>query len=368
MDKILQISSYPPPFCGWATQTKLLAEELRRRGHTCLVLNINENRKKKSPEYVDVQSGPDYVWKLLKFGFSGYRFQMHANAMGTTLYYLSLAALLVGRLTGKPAVLTFHGGLPQTYFPEPRPDWRRRAYQWLFRLAGRITCDSAEIKQAIESYGIPPESVEAIPCFSAELLEYRPVPLAPEVESFLSSRDPVFFCYVSFRPEYHLPVLRDAMKLFAESYPRAGFIWLGFPEKEFAGAREYVQGWPEEECARLLLLGNLPHDGFLTLLKRCTAYVRTPACDGISASVIESLAHGVPVVASANGRRPPGVLTYDETNAANLAAKLRHLMEHYEAVKSVTRWGTAENNTARMADFLHRVARAGAAKEVVHAE
>jgi len=367
VDKILQISSYPPPFCGWATQTKLLAEELRRRGHTCEVLNINENRKKKNPEYVDVQGGLDYVWKLLRFGFSGYRFQMHANAMGTTLFYLSLAALLVGRIARKPAVLTFHGGLPQTYFPEPRSAWRRRAYQLLFRLAGRITCDSAEIKQAIESYGIPPEGVEAIPCFSAELLAYRPTPLTPEIESFLGGHQPVFFCYVSFRPEYHLPVLREAMSLFAQSHPRAGFIWLGFPEKELDGAREFIKGWAEEEARRLLLLGNLPHDEFLTLLTRCTAYIRTPACDGISASVIESLAHGVPVVASANGRRPPGVVTYQETNASDLAAKLGDLMDGYEAVKSRTRWESAENNTARMADFLHRVAQAGAAKEVVHA-
>jgi len=41
MAKILQIGNYPPPMCGWAIQTKLVTEELRRRGHTCEVLKLN---------------------------------------------------------------------------------------------------------------------------------------------------------------------------------------------------------------------------------------------------------------------------------------------------------------------------------------
>src|SRR5580693_5815926 len=57
--KILQIGNYPPPACGWAVQTKLLKQEIRRRGHACDVLNINESRKIKSAEYVDVQNGFD---------------------------------------------------------------------------------------------------------------------------------------------------------------------------------------------------------------------------------------------------------------------------------------------------------------------
>src|SRR5215470_5730883 len=59
--KILQIGNYPPPVCGWAIQTQLLVEEIRRRGHICEVLNINENRRNKSSEYVDVQNAFDYL-------------------------------------------------------------------------------------------------------------------------------------------------------------------------------------------------------------------------------------------------------------------------------------------------------------------
>jgi len=352
MAKILEIGNYPPPMCGWAIQTKLVMEELRRRGHVCDVLNISESRKKKSPEYVDVQNGPDYLLKVLRFTLRGYRIHMHVNAESPKGYVLALIALLAGRLAGRPAMLTFHGGLPQTYFPRPDSRTLRWAFRLLFRLASHISCDSPPIKNAIESYGIRPDRVAAIPCFSSELLEFRAAKLSRETESFLANHGPVFFCYVSFRPEYRLEVLRQAMQSFRDRRPKAGFIWLGFPDKEMSGARAFMAGWPEDEAQSLHLLGNLTHEEFLTLMTRCFACVRTPACDGISASVLEALALGVPVVASENGRRPPGVVTYREMDAADLCEKLIYLIGHYDEVKGRTQLVDAENNTKRTADWL----------------
>jgi glycosyltransferase involved in cell wall biosynthesis len=338
--------------CGWAVQTKLVTEELRRRGHLCEVMNINESRKKKSPDYVDVQNGLDYLLKVLRYTLRGYRIHMHVNAESPKGYLLALVALLVGRLAGRPAVLTFHGGLPQKYFPRPDARGLRWAYQLLFRLAGRLTCDSEEIRTAILNYGIAPERVAAIPCFSAELLEYRRVPLAAEIEEFLANHHPVFFCYVSFRPEYRLPVLREAMSRYRRSYPQAGFVLLGFPAKELPEAQEYVRTWRGEESQPVLLLGNLTHDEFLTLLTRSYASIRTPACDGISASVLESLAHGIPVVASENGRRPPGVVTYRENDSVDLCEKLVQVTVNYDQVRGRTHFHGAENHTGRTADLL----------------
>jgi glycosyltransferase involved in cell wall biosynthesis len=350
--KILQIGNYPPPMCGWAVQTVLLNQELRRRGHISEVLNINESRKRKSPEYVDVQNGLDFLWKILWFSTRGYQIHAHLNAESPKLYLLELAALLWARIAGHPAILTFHGGLPQKFFPKVRPRWMRWAFQLIFRLAGRMTCDSEEIKEAIVAYGIEPGRVAAIPCFSAELLEFHSEPLLAEAEAFLASHRPVFLCYVSFRPEYRLPVLRQSMARFREKVPDAGFIWLGFPAKEMTPARAYLEGWLPNEKDGLLLLGNLPHDDFLTLLSRCSAYLRTPACDGVSASVLESLALGIPVVASENGRRPAGVVTYVEDDPADLCDALSYLMSNYVDIRQRTRLELPANNTARMADWI----------------
>jgi glycosyltransferase involved in cell wall biosynthesis len=147
-------------------------------------------------------------------------------------------------------------------------------------------------------------------------------------------------------------MLREAMQRFGEYQPNAGFIWLGFPERELPPAQEFVSEWPDEERRRLLLLGNLTHDQFLTLLSRCFACIRTPACDGVAASVLESLVMGIPVVASENGRRPPGTLTYTETSAADLFDKLVFLVENDAAIRAKLEGLEHGDNVARMADWL----------------
>lgn len=363
--KVLQIGNYPPPMCGWAIQTKLVTDELRRRGHVCDILKINEGRQIKDPSYVDVQSGRDYLFKVLRLAFRGYRLNVHVNGMSKKGYVLALIAVLAGRLVFRPALVTFHGGLSQDYFPRPDSPRLRFAFWLLFTLTGGVACDSPEIKQAIVGYGIRSEKVSSIATFSSQYLNFESAKLSPEIEGFLAQRDPVFFCYVSFRPEYRLEVLREGMAKFRKSYPKAGFIWLGFPEKEMPAVLEFAEDWPEEERQSLLLLGNLTHDEFLTLMSRSFACLRTPACDGVAASVLESLTLGIPVIASENGRRPAGVISYNEMNADDMAAKLLYLAENYDRVKAGTRLTDAEDNVALMADWLAGERVTPASQEVV---
>jgi glycosyltransferase involved in cell wall biosynthesis len=352
MVKILQIGNYPPPMCGWAIQTKLVTEELRRRGHTCEVLKINEDRQVKDSAYVDVQNGPDYLRKVVRYGTAGYRLNVHVNAMSPKGYLLAMVAVLVGRILARPALVTFHGGLSQDFFPR-RDSWKLyHAFRLLFRLAGAVACDSAEIKHAIEGYGIPQSKVIAIATFSSQYLNFEATTIPYVAEEFLSRHRPVFFSYVSFRAEYRLETLREGMSLFREKHPQAGFVWLGFPGKELASAQKFVDAWPKQERDSLLLLGNLPHDQFLTLMTRCSAVLRTPACDGVAASVLEALALGVPVVASENGRRPAGVISYRDTSAEDMCDSLNYLIENYETVKASLAAAAPDDNVGQMADWL----------------
>lgn len=350
--QILQIGNYPPPMCGWAIQLKLVTDELRRRGHICDVLKINEGRQIKSPEYVDVQGGFDYLKKIWKFALRGYRLNVHVNGMSKKGYALALAAVVTGRLVGRPALVTFHGGLSQDFFPRHDKSAAHWAFYLLFVLAGRIACDSQPIHDAIVKYGIAPEKVQSIATFSPQYLEFSSVQLPDEVERFLQAHPLVFLSYVSFRAEYRLEVLREGMKRFREKRPRAGYIWLGFPDKELPAAREFVAQWAADERGSLLLLGNLNHDQFLTLLSRCTLYLRTPACDGVAASVLESLALRIPVVASENGRRPEGVITYEDTDAGDMVEKLVYATDHLGQIKSSLQLEAEEDNVGHMADWL----------------
>jgi hypothetical protein len=211
--KILLIGNYPPPMCGWAIQLKLVTDELRRRGHICEVLKINEGRQLKSIEYVDVQDGPDYLNKLWRYALRGYHLNVHVNGMSKKGYWLAMAAVLVGRLVNRPTLVTFHGGLSQKYFPRHDSFLAHWAFRLLFLLSGGVACDSPPIQREIERYGIGPEKVKSIATFSSQYVQFDAASLAPEIESFLSQHQPVFFSYVSFRPEYRLGVMREAMRM-----------------------------------------------------------------------------------------------------------------------------------------------------------
>jgi hypothetical protein len=180
--RILQIGNYPPPFCGWSVQTKLLVEEIRRRGHVCDVLNLSENHAKKSREYTDVQNGVDYLCKLIRFAFRRYRFQVHVNGQSTTGYILAVMAAVIGRLAGTPVALSWRGGLHQRYFPCSKARSVRWAYRLLFRLSGKISCNNLQVKEAIEQYGISSERVVAIPAFSMHHVQFQQVLLARDTE------------------------------------------------------------------------------------------------------------------------------------------------------------------------------------------
>jgi len=350
--RILQIGNYPPPMCGWAIQTKLVTEELRRRGHICEVLKINEGRQIPSNEYVDVQDGADYVRKIARYARRGYRLNVHVNGMSKKGYQLAMIAALAGRVVNRPALVTFHGGLSQLYFPRPHCSLAHWVFYALFRAAGAIACDSEPIRGAIAKYGIRRDKIESIATFSPQYVEFDAVRLPGRIEQFLSEHARVVLSYVSFRPEYGLECLQESMRRYRDRYPDAGFVWLGFPEKEMPAVKEYVGGWPPQERASLLLLGNLPHDEFLTLLSRSFLCLRTPACDGVAASVLESIALGVPVVASENGRRPAGVVTYEDANAEDMAAKLQYVTENYAQVKTALRMESSGDNIAKMADWM----------------
>jgi glycosyltransferase involved in cell wall biosynthesis len=277
---------------------------------------------------------------------------VHVNGMSSKGYELALAAVLVGRLISRPALVTFHGGLSQDFFPRHDSSVPHWAFYGLFRLAGGVACDSQPIEDEIVKYGIRADKVQSIATFSKQYVQFTPVVLPDEVEQFLIRRTHVFLSYVSFRPEYRLDVLREGMNLHRKRYPGTGFIWLGFPDKELLAAKEFVRSWPADQRDSLLLLGNLTHDLFLTLLSRCFLYLRTPVCDGVAASVLESLSLGIPVVASENGRRPPGVVTYRDTEAYDMADKLQHVIEQFEEVKSGLRVEAVDDNVGRMADWL----------------
>lgn len=75
-------------------------------------------------------------------------------------------------------------------------------------------------------------------------------------------------------------------------------------------------------------------------------------CDGVAASILESLALGTPVVASENGTRPDGVVTYTNLDEDQMCTKLSLVVTQPEQVRQRIRLDEMEDNIDLTADWL----------------
>ncbi len=351
--RILEIGNWPPPVCSWSMSLVGLRRELEARGWDCQVMNLNENRRVPSPEYIDVQNGWDYFVKVLRHVWRGYAIHVRVNGETKKGYLLALAALVMARLARRPALLTYGGGHQQSYFPAPKGSLRHLAFSFLFRIPQRIYCNSEAVKKVLLTTGIAAEQVEPIPHFSTYYVEFNPAPLPAQVEDFYRRHDGVFFSYVCFRKEFALDFLGEAIRRFRQQFPKVGFLLVGPWDREMDGMKAFVkeQGIEDAVC----LLASVPHDSFLTLLSRSLAYIRTPVTDGICSSVLESLKLKVPVLAADNGTRPPGTALWHEGNMDSLLALMREATLKHDAMVKAIPEIEIEDNARKLADSIERV-------------
>jgi glycosyltransferase involved in cell wall biosynthesis len=113
-----------------------------------------------------------------------------------------------------------------------------------------------------------------------------------------------------------------------------GFILSGIAEPEDDEVVKYFNELKKLEAkGTILTVDDMDHDTFMTLLKQCSLYLRTHLCDGVSSSVLEALAQRTPVIASDNGHRPSGVITYDAQSADDLQEKINYALNNLPAIK-----------------------------------
>lgn len=355
---VLEITSYPPPRAGWGVRVSFVRRELERRGVDCRVLNIGKSRRVPSPDYVDVQGALDFLRKVRGYARRGYLVHTHINGDGNKGWVLALAAEGIAWRYGCPRVLTFHAGPRQRMFPRERSRLAVPYFKLVFRLAQRIVCNSAEVADAIATYGVPRGKVRAIQAFSRQYLDYEPTPLPAELERFLAASEPTLLVYFFLRPEFHLDSFLDAVRMLAGEQARLGVVAAGLD-----AASERFRRMLESRglLSRVYTVGDLPHDAFMSLLSRVHFYVRTPEKDGVCSSVLEALALGVPVVASENGRRPAGVVRFRPDDARSLAETLRSCWGRYREVRAGVVPPEVPDTVAVEADLLLEAARRPAA-------
>jgi glycosyltransferase involved in cell wall biosynthesis len=350
--KILQIGNWPPPLCGWAMGLVALRRELESRGWHCPVMNLNENRRVLNPECIDVQNGWDYLRKVWSHVWRGYAVQIRVNAESKKGYLLALIAMLLARLGGRPALMTYCGGHRQTFFPAPKGSLRYRAFALLFRIPHRIYCDSEPVKQVLLTTGIDAGRVMPVPLFSSENVQFTPADLPQSVKDFFLSRAGVFFLYVCYRKEYMLEFLAEQIRQFVAQRPSIGFLLVGTSDRELELLRQFIRDQKLEEV--VYITGSVTHDAFLTMLTQSLACIRSPLTDGVSSSVLEALALGVPVLAADNKTRPEGVELWRPEDPQSLLKLMTEVVENRSAMVSRIPRFSADDNTRKLADDIER--------------
>lgn len=350
MKRIVEIGNWPPPVCGWSMSMVGLRRELESRGWECRVMNLNENRRAKSPEYIDVQNGPDYLGKIVRCARDGCAIHVRANAESLDVYILAFLALLVARIWRRPALLTYAGGHQQTHFPAPRWSLKNLAFGLLFRMAHQIYCNSEAVRNRILAAGANENCVFALPHTSPHYLQFTPSPLPADMEDFYSRHQSVYFLYICFRKEYELEFVAEAIRRFRSQFPGAGFFFVGPGKNELSSMREFLRRQKIDDA--VFLSGSLPHELFLNLLSRSTAYIRIPLTDGVCSSVLESLKLKIPVFAADNGTRPAGVELWQARDLEGLMDLMtKGVQDRPDLVARIPEF-TIEDNTKKLADKI----------------
>ncbi len=330
--KILEIGPYPPPFSGWSVRIKYIRDAFREAGDLCEVLNLGKNRQIKSPEYIDVQGVIHYIKSLFVMRLKGYYFHIHVNAQSVKGPILSLMAHFISLLTFRRAALTFHGGLQQLYFPSQNGG-KMYVPIWLnFFLAKMIVCNDETIKQEIVQYGplVNAKKMHPIPAFSKQYLRYETLALPDEIEAFLQKKKFLIVSYIVLRNGFYIETLLDFLREMSQDI---GVVLTGIGEIEDGEISVLYQKLRDFETSSCILLAkSLNHNEFLSLLARADIYLRTPTSDGVASSVLEALSVGTQVVASENGKRPKGVVTYVATDANDMRDKISHVLGNINAM------------------------------------
>ena len=331
--KIVEIGPYPPPASGWSVRIKYVKEAFDQAGHDCQILNLGRNRKEKSDKYIDVQGGYDYLKKLILLRFKKYHFHMHMNAQAVKGPILSLLALCVSLLTFEKASLTFHGGIEQLYFPKRNGKRMYLVIYLNFLLAKIIICNNEEIKKHIAAYGpfISKSKVQPIPAFSIQYLNFQEVDFDSNVKHFINTKRFFISCYIILRNGFFIETLIEFLE---QMKSNIGIVLVGTREVEDSNLLDqYKQLLRFQKEGKICMVENLARNEFLTLLKRSDLCLRTPVSDGVASSVLEALYLGTPVVASENGRRPSGTITYQAEDGNDLNLKINNTISQLESIK-----------------------------------
>jgi glycosyltransferase involved in cell wall biosynthesis len=300
-----------------AVHVQQLHGYLRERGVEAVVLDIGKGGRP-APDVIPVRTATQYGTRLAGFLREGWTVHVHTSGNNPKSWMLAATAGIRARA---PRVITLHSGLLPDYLAS---SVSRRAFARV-ALAGysRVVAVSEAVREALARCGVPDEKLVVYPAFCGS--QVRPGPMTQAVRDARLRRKPLLAMAHHPSPVYGRKLMFRALRTLAEELPGVGLAVFGpgtRTEEFLSDAREFQVDELLED------MGELEHAQALGLMARCDAFIRPTTHDGDAISVREALALGVPCVASDVCARPHGAYTFRAGDAADLAARVHHALEH----------------------------------------
>jgi glycosyltransferase involved in cell wall biosynthesis len=294
--QILQFGVFPPPEGGVQTNVKDIRDYLRGKNIRSGVIHLSRHRQSDADDVFYPKTPFAVMRRAIDFPASIWHFHLGGNVTRALLGLYTVGT----SVPGKKTVLTFHsGGYPSTpdaQRPQPFRDF-------LFRRFDRIIAVNGEIVEMFVRMGVERHKVRLIPPFA---LPSQPPPaeIPTAIAEFMEHHPQLLIAVCGLEPEYDIELQIEAMAGILERFPEAGLIVAGGGSldsqlRTLLATKSYARS--------VLLCGDVPRAATLNIMNRSDLFLRTTWYDGDAVSVREALQFDVPVIASDNGMRPPGV-------------------------------------------------------------
>ena len=251
-------------------------------------------------------------------------------------HYVTSYGYLAARCGRRPLVMTAWGS--DLLVTPSRNPWLRWLTGWTLRSAGLITGDSASLVDAARGYG-PACPVEEIH-WGVDLQRFRPVPWSQKPGLQLVSLR-------AWEPNYNIDTIVEAFALLRSRLPATPPLrlhLLGGGSLEPALRAQIQRGGLQDS---VLLHGRLDDAGMARVLGESRVSISVPSSDATSVAVLESMACGLPVVASrlqANMHWLDPQWLVEPRDAGALATRLEKLLANDPLAQAA-----GQQNAARIA-------------------
>lgn len=303
---------YPPDFGGVAVASQRYARGLSAAGHSVLVASLSSEL---APATTELQ-GQDGI-ECLRIGahrrtddtlsawfdsiVAAHQRQPFDVIIGRYLSHSAFVAVLAARFLGLPSVVSARGNdLDRAVF-DPASF---APLLWSLSHASAVTAVSAELRQKITA--LVPESQPELAYngVDGELFcpgPREPVPLGKHTEAAA----PVLLFVGEARKKKGLPLLLEAFARCRVAWPEATLILLGGVRREDAPMLEFFS--VKQPTARVVLVPALPQSELVRYYRLASVFVMPSLHDGLPNALLEAMACGCPIVASAVGGIPDAI-------------------------------------------------------------